>query len=195
VRDVRDGALLSLGWAGALRRNELVNLDWMQVGTGKGFVRLDERGVEIVPMTSKASQDGAVTIVIPIADMPSCHQWLNEWARVANLQPGEPVFRGVDNRHLISPDRLSDNGVSRIVKARVSAYALAKGKSKAEAADLIKEFSGHSMRAGFATTAADNDVPLSRLATHTRHKSLETLQGYVRSSEAWRKSPLKGLGF
>src|SRR5262245_32435818 len=46
--DARDGALLSLGWAGALRRSELVGLDWQQVGEGRGFVGVDERGVEIV---------------------------------------------------------------------------------------------------------------------------------------------------
>lgn len=193
--DARDGALLSLGWAGALRRNELVSLDWMEVGDGKGFVRVDERGVEVVLMRSKASQDAAVTIAIPINDAPSVHFWLSEWSRVANLQPCQPVFRAVDRRGRISEQRLGDGSVSAIVKSRVKAYALLKGKTKSEAADLVKQFSGHSMRAGFATTAADNDVPLTRLAKHTRHKSLETLQGYVRSSEQWRKSALKGLGF
>lgn len=54
-------------------------------------------------------------------------------------------------------------------------------------------FSGHSMRAGFATTAAD--IPLAQLAKHTRHKSLEVLMGYVRESEAWKNSALKVVGF
>lgn len=193
--DARDGALLGLGWAGALRRNELVSLDWQEIGTGKGFVRVDERGVEVVLMRSKASQDNAVTIAIPLADAPSVHFWVSEWARTANLQPGQPVFRAVDRRQRIAEQRLGDGSVSAIVKSRVKAYALLKGKSKAEADELVQRFSGHSMRAGFATTAADADVPLSRLAKHTRHKSLETLQGYVRTAEQWRKSALKGLGF
>lgn len=193
--DARDGALLGLGWAGALRRNELVSLDWNEIGTGKGYVSADERGVEIVLMRSKASQDNAVTIAIPLTDAPSVHFWLSQWARVAKLEPGQPVFRAVDRRQRIAEQRLGDGSVSTIVKSRVKAYALLKGKSKVEANELVQRFSGHSMRAGFATTAADADVPLSRLALHTRHKSLETLQGYVRSAEQWRKSALKGLGF
>jgi integrase len=193
--DARDGALLALGWSGALRRSEIVALDWQQLGTGRGFVRVDERGVEVVLMRSKASQDAAVTIVVPIVDMPSAASWLQAWAQVANLQPGDPIFRFVDNRKRIAAERLHKASVSRIVKARLRRFVLARGATKEAADEIVRRFSGHSMRAGFATSAADADVPLSRLASHTRHKSLETLQGYVRSSEQWRKSPLKGLGF
>jgi hypothetical protein len=57
----------------------------------------------------------------------------------------------------------------------------------------VRMFSGHSMRAGFATTASD--LPLAHLAKHTRHKSLETLMGYAREREEWEKSPLKAVGF
>jgi integrase len=195
AKDCRDGALLALGWSGAMRRSEIVGLDWQQIGEGRGFVRIDDRGVEIVLMRSKASQDAAVTLAIPATDMPSAVEWLQAWVQAANSQPGEPGFKAVNSRQQIAPERLRPESVNLVVKARVARYAKAKGKSKKEAAELARQFSGHSMRAGFATSAADNDVGLSQLATHTRHKSLETLQGYVRSSEQWRKSPLKGLGF
>jgi hypothetical protein len=101
----------------------------------------------------------------------------------------------VDNRKRIADERLHKASVSRIVKSRLRGFVLARGATEDAADEIVRRFSGHSMRAGFATSAADADVPLSRLAGHTRHKSLETLQGYVRSSEQWRKSPLKGLGF
>lgn len=193
--DARDGAMLSLGWAAALRRSELVSLDWQQIGEGLGYVRVDERGVEIILMRSKASQDAAVTIAIPVADVPSCQFWLERWAVRGNLQPGEPMFRAVDKAGRVASKRLTAGSVSQIVKSRLQALLRLRGKGKVEAEELARAFSGHSMRAGLATTCADADVPLSRLALHTRHKSLETLQGYVRSSEQWRKSPLKGLGF
>ena len=83
--DARDGAMLSLGWAAALRRSELVSLDWQQVGEGLGYVRVDERGVEVVLMRSKASQENAVTIAIPADDVPSCQFWLERWAIRAQL--------------------------------------------------------------------------------------------------------------
>src|SRR6516162_1070531 len=53
----RDAALLSLGWAAALRRSELIGLDWQKLGAGTGFVRVDERGIVVTLMASKASQD------------------------------------------------------------------------------------------------------------------------------------------
>ena len=46
-----------------------------------------------------------------------------------------------------------------------------RGKSMAEAKDLVRRFSGHSLRAGYATSAAAADVPALRIQQHTRHKS------------------------
>jgi integrase len=191
--DVRDAALLSLGWAGALRRSELVGLDWHEMGEGVGFLRIDERGAMVTLATSKASQDNAASVIIPAADMPTAIARILAWADLAQLQPGQSVFRSIDKGGRISPDRLGDGSVSLIMKRRVYAYALEKGKSKAEAEQLASLFSGHSMRAGFATTAAD--LPLAQLAKHTRHRSLEVLIGYIREAEAWNRSALKTVGF
>ena len=74
--EARDAALLAVGWAAALRRSELVGLDWQSRGTGTGFVRLDERGLVVTLMASKASQDQAETIIVPCADMPAACQAL-----------------------------------------------------------------------------------------------------------------------
>jgi integrase len=54
--DARDGALLTVGWAGALRRCELVGLDWVLPADGTGFVTVDERGIVITLMTSKPAR-------------------------------------------------------------------------------------------------------------------------------------------
>lgn len=191
--DVRDGALLSLGWAAALRRSEVVGLDWAELGEGVGFLRLEERGAVVTLARSKGSQDAAASVIIPAADMPSCIRRITDWVNRAQLQPGQPVFRSITKGQVISADRLSDGAVSAIVKRRINELAIEKGASKEEAATLAKLFSGHSMRAGFATTASD--LPLAQLAKHTRHKSLEVLMGYVREREAWEKSPLKAVGF
>jgi len=48
----RDAALLSLGWAAALRRSELVSLDWQKLGAGGGFISVDERGIVVTLMAS-----------------------------------------------------------------------------------------------------------------------------------------------
>jgi site-specific recombinase XerD len=72
----RNAALLTLGFGAALRRSELVGLDWSELGTGTGFVRIDERGILITLARSKASQNKAETVVIPRADSsPRARPW------------------------------------------------------------------------------------------------------------------------
>ena len=85
--------------------------------------------------------------------------------------------------------------MSRILKSRVRALLLLRGKTEAEADELVERFSGHSMRAGYATSAAAMDMPVYRMQQQTRHKSLATLTGYVREADKWTKSGLKGVGF
>jgi integrase len=104
--EARDAGLLAIGWAAALRRSELVGLDWQKLGGGSGFAQLNERGLVMTLMASKASQDQAETIVVPCADMPAACQALDAWAGVAGLRPGEPVFRPVDQRQVIGDERL-----------------------------------------------------------------------------------------
>ena len=190
---LRNSALIAVGFSAALRRSELVGLDWQEIGAGIGFARVSELGVEIVLARSKASQDRAVTIVIPRADVPQAAETLEAWAQRADLKPGDAIFRGVNNRNVIAAERLTAHSVSRIVKRIARDLQKRRGKTKEEAAALVARFSGHSLRAGFCSSAADADVPLQKIALHSRHKSLETCVGYIRQSEAWRKSALKGL--
>jgi integrase len=143
--------------------------------------------------TSKGSQDKETEIVIPCPDMPTACDALARWARLANLQPGEPVFRWVDKGGNIAPGRLTDRSVSRIVKVRLRDLAIAMGKSAAEADKLVEAYSGHSMRAGYATTAGENDEPGYRIQQRMRHKSMDTTGGYIRAGQQWSKSGLKGV--
>jgi hypothetical protein len=100
-----------------------------------------------------------VIIVVPSTDMPAACDAIAWWAQVANLAPGEAVFRPVDQRQIIGSTRLTDHSVSCIVKERVRLLARVRGKTVEEAAELVIRFSGHSMRAGYATSAAAADVP------------------------------------
>jgi integrase len=189
----RNAALLTLGFGAALRRSELVGLDWQELGEGTGFVRVDERGILITLARSKASQDKAETVVIPRADfLPACEA-LEAWAARAQLEPGDPIFRAVNNRNVIATERLTAHSVSRIVKRAMRDIARKRGKSMDEAKALIQRFSGHSLRAGFVTSAAAVDVPPLRIAQHTRHKSLEMVNRYCREADKYNRSALKGI--
>ncbi|HET9536374.1 MAG TPA: tyrosine-type recombinase/integrase, partial [Mesorhizobium sp.] len=192
---VRDAALLVLGWAGALRRTELIGLDWLKQGAGAGWVSIEDRGIVITLPTSKGSQASSETIVIPCPDMPTACDALARWSQVANLKAGEPVFRPITNTGKILSARLTDHSVSRIIKLRVAQHYVAKGKSPAEAEALAAGFSGHSMRAGYATTAGELDEAGYRIQHRMRHKSMDTTSGYIRSGEQWTKSGLGKVGF
>jgi integrase len=193
--EARDAALLSLGWAAALRRSELVGLDWQKRGSGTGFLARDDRGLVVTLMVSKASQDNAETVVVPCADMPAACQAVDRWVQLAGVRPGEPLFRPVDQRQIIGEARLTDRSVARIVKARVHKLARLRGKSESEADELVALISGHSLRAGYATSAAARDMPGYRIQQHTRHKSAQMVAGYIREADKWTKSGLKDVGF
>jgi integrase len=189
----RNAALLTLGFGAALRRSELVSLDWQELGTGTGFVRIDERGILITLARSKASQDKSETVVIPRADFEPACEALEAWAARAQLQPGDPIFRAVNNRHVIAAERLTAHSVSRIVKRAMRDIARKRGKTIEEAKETVRRFSGHSLRAGFVTSAAAVDVPPLRIAQHTRHKSLEMVNRYCREADKYSRSALKGI--
>lgn len=209
--DIRDGAMIALGWSGALRRSELVGLDWETVGEGTGCLRIEERveqrggeqvavrGLVITLARSKASQEDSVNIIIPADDMPTAMAWVERWLEASKVQPGQPLFRSIarvkGGRHRIINERLGGKSVSTSLQKRVRQLAIDSGKSKAEADALVKRFTAHAMRAGFITTAAHNDQALHDIAKHSRHRTLEVVAGYVRENEAWKKSPLKTIGF
>ena len=191
--DARDAALLALGWAAALRRSELVGLDWERVGEGTGYLRIEDRGLVVTLAQSKGSQTEAATIVVPRADMPAACEAAQVWAAVAGLQPGQPVFRPISKAQVIGADRLRDRSVGRIIKARVRALLITGGMSAEDADSIAHSMSGHSMRAGYATAAAAADVPGYRIQQHTRHKSADMVARYVREADKWTKSGLKGV--
>jgi hypothetical protein len=73
----------------------------------------------------------------------------------------------------VASERLTDRSVSRIVKARLRQHAIARGKSEADVEKLVAASSSHSLRAGFATTAAEHDQPGYRIQSHMRHRSMD----------------------
>jgi integrase len=193
--DDRDAALLALGFACALRRSELVGLDWKEQGSGDGFVTRDERGIVLTLLRTKGGKGEPETVIVPCPDMPTACQALDRWAKTANLQPGEPVFRAIDKGQHIATARLTPRSVARIIKARVRARALANGASEADANALADLCSGHSLRAGYCTAAALAGTPEWKIRRRSRHRTAALVARYVRAAEDWKDSGLKGVGF
>ena len=188
----RDAALLTIGWGAALRRSELVGLDWEQLGTGTGFVRIDERGILITLARSKASQDKAETVVIPRAEFPPACEALEAWAARAPLQPGDADLSGGAKPNVIATERLTAHSVSRIVKRAMRDLARGGARPRRRRRRWSGASPGHSLRAGFVTSAAAVDVPPLRIAQHTRHKSLEMVNRYCREADKYSRVGAQG---
>jgi site-specific recombinase XerD len=160
----RDRALLLVGFAGALRRSELVALNI------EDLERTD-RGVLVHIRRSKTDQEGeGRTVAIPRAGKLKTLEALDAWIGTARLTAG-PIFRNVRKGGVIA-DRLTDRSVALIVK------------KYAERAQLDPSlFSGHSLRAGFVTSAFDAGADAFRIADVTGHREIRTLRIYDRRAK------------
>lgn len=197
LADVRDGAMLSIGWANAMRRTELVGLDWQKKGWqsgATGTLRQTPAGIFIELLQSKSDQETVVPLEIPAEHMPSAMKWLARWVFLTRLQPGAPVFRGVHNGHSVGSKRLTDRAAADIIKKRVVALEMQNGATFEEAAARAEDFSGHSLRAGYCTSAAVSGVPEYLIRERSRHKSPQMVAAYVRAVADREKSGLGNVG-
>jgi integrase len=176
--DVRDRALLLLGFGAALRRSEIVALDVDDLS----FVG---EGVSVLIRRSKTDQEGAgVLLGVPFGSNPdTCPvRALQAWiAQLDDASATAPLFVAL-NRHSQAGDRLLGRDVARIVRRRCAA------------AGLAGDFSGHSMRAGFVTTAAANGVDALEISNQTRHKSLDMVKRYSRPATIWKSNAAFRVG-
>lgn len=165
-KDVRDRALLLIGFAGAFRRSELVGLNLADVEPVR-------QGLVVTLPRSKTDQEGeGRRIGIPFGRTRWCPaKALDDWIAVAGLVDGS-IFRRVDRHGRILPERMSGEAVCLVVRERASAAGY----------DPIG-FSGHSLRAGFATSAAEAGVATWRIRRQTGHASDAMLVRYIRDGE------------
>ena len=176
LKGKRDRALLLLGFALAARRSELVALDLADI-------EQTERGLLVTIRRSKTDQSGAGLVkAVPMGSTPeTCPvAALAEWIEAAGIDDGA-VFRSV-TRHGRIGDRLTARSVAAVVKQ----YAQRAGLDPAE-------FAGHSLRAGFVTSAAERGARLDRIADHTGHRSLAMVRVYTRRSDAFTDHAGEGL--
>ena len=161
---LRDRALLLVGFAGALRRSEIVALDVEHVRLN-GVLR-------ITIARSKTDQEGqGITKTIPrLADAELCPvRALRAWLDAAGIASG-PMFRSVNRWGKVGA-RLSAYDVARIVKRRAQAAGLD-----------ARLLAWHSLRAGFATQAALAGLDPIAIAEVTGHRNLNTLRKYIRAA-------------
>ena len=181
LADHRDAALLALGWQAALRRSEIVGLDWSDYGEGLANI--------VTLRRTKGERSGAsATVPLIGARLPAAcpvralqalghayGQHDRDWRE-------RPMFRRLTPRGALTDARLTAQSVNLIVRRRAAAAGLP-----------AEGLSAHSLRSGFLSAAAFAGASTWRLMEHSRHRQSKTLDAYVRNARLLEDHPAKGL--
>lgn len=190
----RDRALLLVGWAGALRRSEIVALNLNDID----FV---PEGCTVMIRRSKTDQIGeGVTLGLPLGKDPKvCPTMaLKEWIEISGIEsPKNALFPSLGNngKRFAQKDCLQDGFGNPSVKKRLTARSvnIILERRMKKAGFTTRGFSGHSLRAGYITTAAKSKIPEYSIQVHTRHRSTRVLRGYMREMSLFDDNPLSML--
>ncbi|GIW88258.1 MAG: integrase [Isosphaeraceae bacterium] len=175
---VRDRALLLLGYAGAMRRSELVGLDVTDLA-------IAEEGLVVIIRKSKTDQVGVGRkIGIPFGEhAETCPvRAVQAWIEEADIDEG-PLFRSVNKHGDVSDRRLTDQVVADVVKRSL----IAAGKS-------ARKYAAHSLRAGLITQAAMAGVSERAIQDQSGHKSLAVMRRYIRDGSLFRENAAAKVG-
>lgn len=191
---VRDAALLALGFASARRRSELVGLDLERLGSGDGVLTRDAHQLKIVLVRGKTVDGDEDPIIVHRDDNREAAQAVDRWIDLASIGAGEPVFRSIRKGGNIQPDRLSADYVARVVKKRVEEQLVRNGVPAPMALAEARRYAAHSLRHGFATSAAEAGCSTLEIASVTGHRSQAILARYVRQADKSKLRPSRRVG-
>jgi integrase len=176
---IRDRAILLVGYASAMRPGEISALNVEDI-------LRKPTGVLINIRRSKTDQDAHGQLVgVARGDnrLTDPVRALDDWLTIRSAGSG-PLFTRIYYRGHPTAEPIGPRAISRIVQGRAGAAGF----------DGI-HVSGHSLRAGHATTAAVNGVSIDRIAAQTRHRDVGTLLNhYIRPAEAMATTTSRDLG-
>jgi site-specific recombinase XerD len=167
--ELRNRAILLLGFAGAFRRSELVALN-------VDDIEETPEGMLVTLRRSKTDQEGlGRRVAIPRGEIACPVAALRAWLDAAGITEGA-IFRRILNKRAqrVTERRLAPRNVAAIVK-----------QGAARLGFDPSTFGGHSLRAGFVTSAVKRGANLIKITDVTGHRSLEMLKTYSRDAEAF----------
>jgi len=177
IKKLRDRSIILIGFSGGFRRNEIVSLDYDDLD----FV---PEGLKINLRRSKTDQFGeGFTKALPYFDSsvycPVVS--LKKWLDVSKITSG-PLFRKFVKGSKLSENRLTDQTVALLIKE----YLRLAGIDS-------KNYSGHSLRSGFATSAAESGVEERSIMAMTGHKSTEMVRRYIKEANLFKNNALNKI--
>ena len=177
IKKFRDRSIILIGFSGGFRRNEIVSLDYQDLD----FV---SEGLKINLKKSKTDQfgEGSVKALPYFNNTQYCPVIsLKKWINISNINSG-PLFRRFSKSFNLSNNRLTDQTVALLIKKYLTLAGI-----------NSKNYSGHSLRSGFATSAADAGVEERSIMAMTGHKSPEMVRRYIKEANLFKNNPLNKL--
>ena len=177
IKKFRDRSIILIGFSGGFRRNEIVTLNHDDLD----FVA---EGIKINLRRSKTDQFGeGFTKALPYFDNPQyCPVVsLKKWMEVSKIRSG-PVFRRLSKGSKLSENRLTDQTVALLIKQYLQLIGIDS-----------KNYSGHSLRSGFATSAAESGVEERNIMAMTGHKSTEMVRRYIKEANLFKNNALNKI--
>lgn len=180
---IRDKALLLVGFVSAMRRSKIAALAIRNL-------KFVEEGIEIYLNWSKT---GARDLVIPYGSNPmTCPvRALKVWLTKANITEGA-IFRSINKHGHINNQPLTGAAIALIVKR--NQYVQNKISEAVEKGEYVLSYAGHSLRAGFCTTAAIQGVPEHLIMAQAGHKKSDTTKKYIRIANKWTDNAAIKIG-
>ena len=177
IKKLRDKTIILIGFSGGFRRNEIVSLDVDDLE----FVY---EGVKITVKKSKTDQFGEGFIkALPYFEnelycpVISLKRWLN----ISKITKGS-IFRRFTKGSNLSNNRLTDQTVALLIKEYLKLAGIDSSN-----------YSGHSLRSGFATSAAESGVEERSIMAMTGHKSTEMVRRYIKETNLFKNNPLSKM--
>ena len=177
IKKLRDKSIILIGFSGGFRRNEIVSLDYEDLD----FVN---EGVKITVKRSKTDQFGEGSIkALPYFDnsLYCPVTVLNRWLNISKITKGS-LFRRFSKGSKLTSNRLTDQTVALLIKDYLN-----------KAGIDGKNYSGHSLRSGFATSATDSGAEERSIMTMTGHKSTEMVRRYIKEANLFKNNALNKI--
>tara|TARA_A100001015_G_C14834800_1_gene650089 strand:+ start:24 stop:977 length:954 start_codon:yes stop_codon:yes gene_type:complete len=177
IRKLRDKTIILVGFGGGFRRSELISIDLEDLD----FV---EEGVKIILKRSKTDQfgEGLVKGLPYFSNSKYCPVInLKNWINLSKIKSG-PIFRRFAKGSILTNKRLTDQSVVLIIKRYLKLAGIEN-----------KNFSGHSLRSGFATVAAESGADERSIMAMTGHKSSQMVRRYIKEANIFKNNALNKI--
>ena len=177
IKKLRDKSIILIGFSGGFRRNEIVSLDFDDLN----FV---SEGLKISIRKSKTDQfgEGSVKGLPYFNNSNYCPVvTLKKWINISQINSG-PLFRRFSKGLKLSKHRLTDQTVALLIKEYLSLAGIDS-----------KNYSGHSLRSGFATVSADSGADERSIMAMTGHKSTEMVRRYIKDANLFKNNALNKI--